>query len=169
MISKFILSQSWSCDLGTHDTMSRILDQPARKMFLTHLTHCRHCAGSTGNSGASPESPSQTWSAEYEGKTIEFSMVTTQGVIIETKDSFDSILIDDGTAIALVKGCHKIAQQTQTVQASKGQYVMVVGQLLRTGSVPVIRPFKIQNLGHNAEMATMWPLEVIDGMNPNVL
>ncbi|KAH3694214.1 hypothetical protein DPMN_081654 [Dreissena polymorpha] len=63
--------------------MSRILDQPAWKMFLTHLTHCRHCAGSTGNSGASPESPSQTWSAEYEGKTIELSIVTTQGIIIE--------------------------------------------------------------------------------------
>ncbi|KAH3694215.1 hypothetical protein DPMN_081655 [Dreissena polymorpha] len=57
----------------------------------------------------------------------------------------------------------------QTLVSIAGQYVMVVGQLLRTGSVPVIRPFKIQNLGHNADMATMWPLEVIDGMNQNVL
>lgn len=44
---------------------------------------------------------------------------------------------------------------------------MVVGQLLKAGQCPLMRAIKVQNLSQNVSMATVWPLEVIDGLQQN--
>lgn len=94
-----------------------------------------------------------------------FSIVTVQGVVIEILDNGDSLLLDDGTAVVKIRGCLKVPFQTS--KPKKGNYVMVVGQLQRTGEFPQLRVVKLQNLSHNVAMATIWPLEVIDGLLQN--
>ncbi|WAR22774.1 hypothetical protein MAR_036486 [Mya arenaria] len=144
--------------------MSTTLDRPARKLFLSHLLSCRQCAQSSKTTVQSQDpSVSKIWTAECEERSVEFSMLSVQGVVIETRDNGDSILIDDTTAVALVKGCSKIPFHAST--PAKGQYLMIIGQLVRPGSIPMIRPVKIQNLSHNLALTAMWPLEVMDGLN----
>jgi len=61
--------------------MSTALDQPARKLFLCHLQYCTVC--SPQKSAAPEEKPVKNWSAYCNGKTVQFSTVSTQGVVIE--------------------------------------------------------------------------------------
>ncbi|XP_045157573.1 recQ-mediated genome instability protein 2-like [Mercenaria mercenaria] len=146
--------------------MSKILEKPARKLFLVDLCNCREIIDQP--SPGSDASSMKKWSTNCSGTSVMFSMVTVQGVVIEIMDNGDSLLLDDGTAVAQVRGCNKIPFQTS--KPVKGHYIMVVGQLLKTGQCPLLRAIKLQNLSHNVAMATIWPLEVIDGLqqNPNI-
>ncbi|XP_060560480.1 recQ-mediated genome instability protein 2-like isoform X2 [Ruditapes philippinarum] len=145
--------------------MSKVLEKPARKLFLLDLSRCHEIIDRPSPGSDASSTPVKKWSADCSGLTVMFSMVTVQGVVIEVKDNGDCFLLDDGTAVAAVRGCKKI--QFQTSKPVKGQYVMVVGQLLKTGQCPLLRATKLQNLSHNVAMATIWPLEVIDGLQQN--
>ncbi|KAL4236130.1 RecQ mediated genome instability 2 [Mactra antiquata] len=133
--------------------MSKVLEKPACKVFLKHLSECKEII-EPGNSCV--------WSTCLSGQSVKFYVVTVQGTIVETQKEGDGILLDDGTAVALVKGCSKIPFQASKL--IKGQYVMAAGQLQKTGPCPQIRVTKLQNLSDNNLLSTMWPLEVIDGI-----
>lgn len=63
--------------------MSKILEKPARKMFLVDLCSCHEVIDHPSPGSDATSAPVKKWSTDCSGLTVMFSMVTIQGVVIE--------------------------------------------------------------------------------------
>lgn len=63
--------------------MSKILEKPARKLFLIHVCRCHEVTDKPSPGSYSSSTPVKKWSTDCSGQTVTFSMVTVQGVVVE--------------------------------------------------------------------------------------
>ena len=136
--------------------MSKILELPSRKIFIKDLQQATKCPL---NNTDSQQKVIREWQAT--GRT--FSVAWIQGTVLQISNDSDIVLLDDGTGVSKVIGCCKIPYMSDKLM--RGQYAMVIGQLLQTGQIPVLRALKFQNLNnHIVDIETCWILEVLNHM-----
>ncbi|XP_077866516.1 recQ-mediated genome instability protein 2-like [Saccoglossus kowalevskii] len=132
------------------------LGHPARKLFISQLQECNSFHSEV----------SQVWKLDLDdGTVIDVQIAWLQGVVMETAEDGDFSL-SDNTGLAKIKitseKLKKFMKDNKT-DIKVGDYVMVIGNIIKNGELPVVRAIKVTQITQNRNLyEKMWKLEVVD-------